>query len=162
MLLPRIFSSFKILKSSLCAGVVAQWKSTCPTSARDQVQSLVLQKPNKAHCNIAGYVYLQLNIFQGVYFSCISYLSSSKMFYMQCYFLTHISDLREILSWHEFQCLFFLHWRDSEFLQHHLIAVSRSIPHMNSLMDTESGLPAEGLATFSTLIRFLSSMDSQM
>lgn len=48
------------------------------------------------------------------------------------------------------------------FSQYNLAAVSGFIPGMNPLMDTESGLPAEGLPTFRTFIWFLSCVDSQM
>jgi hypothetical protein len=49
-----------------------------------------------------------------------------------------------------------------EVFQYNLVAASGSIPYVNSLMYTESGLPAEGLSTLSTLVWFLSCMDSQM
>lgn len=41
-------------------------------------------------------------------------------------------------------------------------AVSGLGPHVHPLMDTEAGLPAEGLPTLGTLVRLLSCMDPQM
>lgn len=47
-------------------------------------------------------------------------------------------------------------------LQSALVAVSGFVPCVNSLMDAEPGLPAEGLPALGTLVRFLSRMDSQV
>lgn len=43
-----------------------------------------------------------------------------------------------------------------------LAAISGLVTYVNSQMDTEAGLPAEGLPTLRALVRLLSRVDSQV